>query len=177
MGLCSLCLDTSIGEFYLRTLIFSSLDLTAFLDALRDSNSTGQMDHRRIGSHSVNYVPSCERLPYSCLRMSAFTEFRLRDTKPYAVLLTLQGDAKAVRLIVVLVVILQAAVALCFKVLFFSVYPKEQIGVKDPISIVIGDDKTSSILSSTQAASSIATAAANATATAAMMLARRWFEN
>ncbi|KAI0786347.1 Yip1-domain-containing protein [Abortiporus biennis] len=46
------------------------------------------------------------------------------------------ADAKAVRLLIVLLVALHAALALCFKVLFFSYYIKE-IGVKDPIKAPI----------------------------------------
>ena len=43
-----------------------------------------------------------------------------------------QADRKAVRLIIVLLVLIHAGIALCFKVLFFSYYVK-QIGMKDPI--------------------------------------------
>ena len=44
-----------------------------------------------------------------------------------------QADAKPVRLIIVLLAALHAAVALCFKVLFFSYYIVNEVGPKDPI--------------------------------------------
>ncbi len=44
-----------------------------------------------------------------------------------------QADAKAVRLISILIVLLHAALALCFKVLFFSYYAVKPIGPADPI--------------------------------------------
>lgn len=37
------------------------------------------------------------------------------------------------RLIAILLVLLHAALALCFKVLFFSYYARKEIGPKDPI--------------------------------------------
>ncbi|THG97661.1 hypothetical protein EW026_g4392 [Hermanssonia centrifuga] len=43
------------------------------------------------------------------------------------------ADAKAVRLISILIVLLHAALALCFKVLFFSYYAVKPIGPADPI--------------------------------------------
>jgi len=43
------------------------------------------------------------------------------------------ADAKPVRLIVILLVVLHAALALSFKVLFFSYYAVKEIGVPDPI--------------------------------------------
>ncbi|KAI0080758.1 Yip1-domain-containing protein [Panus rudis PR-1116 ss-1] len=64
------------------------------------------------------------------------------------------ADAKAVRLIIVLLVILHAAVALCFKVLFFSYYIVKEIGVKDPLPTT-GEGAEG----------------------AAMMLLRRWFSS
>ena len=45
----------------------------------------------------------------------------------------MQADAKAVRLIIILLVLFHAAVALCYKVLFFSYYITNEIGPKDPI--------------------------------------------
>ena len=45
-----------------------------------------------------------------------------------------KADAKPVRLIIILLAAMHAAVALCFKVLFFSYYIVK--GEKDPISIV-----------------------------------------
>ncbi|KAH9951791.1 Yip1-domain-containing protein [Amylocystis lapponica] len=46
------------------------------------------------------------------------------------------ADAKPVRLIIVLLAVLHAGLALCFKVLFFSYYAVREIGVKDPIPSV-----------------------------------------
>lgn len=43
------------------------------------------------------------------------------------------ADQKAVRLIAIFLVLLHAALALCFKVLFFSYYVVKEIGPKDPI--------------------------------------------
>ncbi|KIP12855.1 hypothetical protein PHLGIDRAFT_113442 [Phlebiopsis gigantea 11061_1 CR5-6] len=43
------------------------------------------------------------------------------------------ADQKAVRLIAIFLVLLHAALALCFKVLFFSYYARKQIGPADPI--------------------------------------------
>jgi len=43
------------------------------------------------------------------------------------------ADAKPVRLLVILLVVLHAALALSYKVLFFSYYAVKEIGVKDPI--------------------------------------------
>lgn len=50
-----------------------------------------------------------------------------------------QAEAKAVRGLVVLVAVLHAALALTFKVLFFSYYIKE-IGGKDPLGGEVGSD-------------------------------------
>ncbi|KAI0751387.1 Yip1-domain-containing protein [Daedaleopsis nitida] len=57
----------------------------------------------------------------------------------YPVLTT--ADAKSVRLIIILLAALHAALALCLKVLFFSYYVVEQIGPKDPIPPVEGTPK------------------------------------
>ncbi|KAI0773906.1 Yip1-domain-containing protein [Fomes fomentarius] len=54
----------------------------------------------------------------------------------YPVLAT--ADAKPVRLIIVLLAVLHAAVALCFKILFFSYYVVAPVGPKDPIPPVEG---------------------------------------
>ncbi|EKM59703.1 uncharacterized protein PHACADRAFT_250374 [Phanerochaete carnosa HHB-10118-sp] len=43
------------------------------------------------------------------------------------------ADQKAVRLVAIFLVLLHAALALCFKVLFFSYYAVKEIGPKDPI--------------------------------------------
>ncbi|KAI0346923.1 Yip1-domain-containing protein [Trametopsis cervina] len=49
----------------------------------------------------------------------------------YPVLAT--ADQKAVRLVAVLLVVLHAAIALSFKIVFFSYYPVKQIGPADPL--------------------------------------------
>ncbi|CAL1702285.1 unnamed protein product [Somion occarium] len=53
------------------------------------------------------------------------------------------ADAKAVRLIIILLAILHAGLALCFKVLFFSYYAFKEVGPKDPIPAPIpGEEST-----------------------------------
>jgi len=55
------------------------------------------------------------------------------------------ADAKSVRLIIIVLLVLHAALALCFKVLFFSYYVK-QVGPKDPIPAPIPGEETSSMI-------------------------------
>lgn len=45
----------------------------------------------------------------------------------------LQADAKPVRLVIILLVIFHAALALSFKILFFSFYVVKEIGPTDPV--------------------------------------------
>ena len=45
----------------------------------------------------------------------------------------IQADQKAIRLIAIVLVLMHAALALCFKVLFFSYYAVKKIGPADPI--------------------------------------------
>ena len=47
--------------------------------------------------------------------------------------LTVQAEAKATRLIIILIALLHTALAVTFKVLFFSYYVVKEIGVKDPL--------------------------------------------
>ncbi|RDX53168.1 Yip1-domain-containing protein [Lentinus brumalis] len=54
----------------------------------------------------------------------------------YPILAT--ADAKPVRLIIILLAALHAAIALCFKILFFSYYVISEVGPKDPIPPVEG---------------------------------------
>ncbi|KAH8106229.1 Yip1-domain-containing protein [Cristinia sonorae] len=54
------------------------------------------------------------------------------------------ADAKAVRLLIILLVVLHAGIALCIKVLFFSYYIK-QIGPKDPIEAPIPGTPTNPV--------------------------------
>lgn len=44
-----------------------------------------------------------------------------------------QADAKPVRLIIILLAVLHAGVALCFKILFFSYYVVKEVGPQDPL--------------------------------------------
>lgn len=56
------------------------------------------------------------------------------------------ADAKSVRLVIILLAVLHAALALCFKVLFFSYYIR-QVGPKDPIPAPIpGEDISSTMV-------------------------------
>jgi len=50
----------------------------------------------------------------------------------YPILAT--ADAKPVRLVIILLGVLHAGVALCFKILFFSYYVVKEIGVPDPVT-------------------------------------------
>ncbi|KAH9943095.1 Yip1-domain-containing protein [Epithele typhae] len=50
----------------------------------------------------------------------------------YPILAT--ADAKPVRLIIIVLAAMHAAVALCFQILFFSYYPTGAVGPKDPIA-------------------------------------------
>ena len=67
----------------------------------------------------------------------------------------IQADAKAVRLVIVLLVLFHAAVALCYKVLFFSYYVNE-----DP-NVTPGSpaDGTPTLATTTQEAAAAATEA------------------
>lgn len=61
--------------------------------------------------------------------------------------LCLQADAKAVRLLIIFLVLLHAGIALSFKVLFFSYYVK-QVGPKDPIGAPIPAEPTATVTAS-----------------------------
>ncbi|KAF8586901.1 Yip1-domain-containing protein [Ramaria rubella] len=61
------------------------------------------------------------------------------------------AEQKATRLLVIILVVLHAALALTFKVLFFSYYVVEEIGAKDPLGEV-GSGSSSSAISNTAAA-------------------------
>lgn len=91
--------------------------------AMRHPRSHHAMDTRRNRTLSLRILPRSEHLPHP-----RFRAFLSHNATQNILMHPPQAEAKATRLIIILLAALQVGIALSFKILFFSYYVVDKIG-------------------------------------------------